>query len=269
LRKAALAAALALGVPSPARPAFERLPVGPEAAAQGEAVATSADPVFGNPAPAAPEGAPAVAARAWAGRPFAIETLGEAQASASIRFGAGAAGVGFRRFGSDAYAEKEIRLAVGWRPTPGVAIGAAARGLAVEGAGFAPRRSVAIDAGLRIRPSAGAELAALLEAALGEVPGDPEGTLRRTALGVARSFGGLTVRIEAQRRENGPIGAVVGAEWAVVPALVLRVGAREDPSSAAWGFSVRVAGAALSVSATHASLGRTVRVGIAVAGAQP
>jgi hypothetical protein len=267
LRRAALLAALALGAPAPAHAAFERLPSGPEAAALGDVVATSADPVFGNPAP--PARAPAIAAQAWASRPFALAGLAEAQISATLRLRAGTIGLGFRRFGSAAYAEKELRLAAGWAPAAGVAIGAAARGLAVEGEGFAPRRSIAVDAGLRVRPSPGTELAALLEAALGEIPGDPAGTLRRTALGAARRFGGLTLRIEVQRREDRPIGGVVGAEWEVAPALVLRAGAREDPPSVGWGFSVRVAAAELSASATHAALGPTVRVGIGLVGAQP
>jgi hypothetical protein len=268
LRSAAVFAAAWLGLPAPARAAFERLPVGPEAAALGEVVATSPDPVFGNPAPTA-DVAPTISARAWASRPFAIPELAEAQASASVRFGAAGIGLGFRRFGSVSYAEKELRLVAGWTPAAGVAIGAAARGLVVEGEGFAPRRSLAADAGLRVRPSAGAELSALLEAVLGEVPGDPEGTLRRTAIGAARRFGDLQVRIEVQRREDRPIGGVVGAEWALAPALRLRAGAREDPPSAAWGFSLRLAGLELSASATHAALGRTLRLGIAVPGAQP
>jgi hypothetical protein len=270
LRRVAIVAALVLGRPAPADAAFERLPVGPEAAALGEVVATSTDPVFGNPAPPVRAGgAPSIAVRAWASRPFAIPELVEAQASASFRLGRFGSGFGFRRFGSASYAEKELRLAVGWTPAAGASIGAAARGLVVEGLGFAPRRSLAVDAGLRVRPSKEAELSALLEAALGEVPGDPEGTLRRTAIGVVRRLGDLEVRIEVQRREDRPIGGVVGAEWAVAPALVLRAGAREDPASAAWGFSLRLAGMELSASATHAALGRSLRVGIAVPGTQP
>jgi len=249
---------------SPSRAAFERSPIGPEAAALGGVVAVSADPVFGNPAPVS--ALPGIEARAWAARPFAVAELAEAQASVAVRRGSVTAGLGARRFGSADYAEKELRLTGGWSPRAELGVGFAVRGLAVEGTGFPARRSIAADAGVRFRPAAGAEVAAVLEAVVGEVPGDPEGALRRTAVGASRRFGALAVRIEAQRREDRPLGGVLGVDWAPTRLLVLRAGAREDPASATWGFSVRLPGIEASVSVAHAELGRTVRVGIAAPG---
>ncbi len=260
-------AGVALLVASPAGAAFERLPVGPEAAALGEVLAVSPGDGFGNPAPALT--APSVAARIWGSRPFALAELGEAQGSVFARIGSASIGLGFRRFGSAAYAERELRLTSGWAPAAGFTVGVAVRGLLVAGEGVPPHRSLALDTGLRFRPGPDTEIAAVLEAVLGEIPGDPAGSLRRTALGSSRRFGSVTLRIEVQRREAFPLGGVVGVEWTPARVLVLRAGARADPPSAAWGLTVRLPGVAVSVSATHAALGRTVRVGVAVPGVQP
>lgn len=266
MRRAFVAALLPFAA-GPAEGAFERLPAGPEAAALGGMLTVSPDGVFGNPAPARP--APRLAARAWGSRPFGLAELREVQASVTLRLGWGSAGLGVRRFGSAAYAEKELRLAGGWAPAPALAVGGAVRGLVVTGTGFSPRRSIAVDAGLRFRPAAETEISAVLEAVLGEVPGDPVGSLRRTAVGSARRFGTVELRIEVQRREDGPLGGVVGVEWTSARTLVLRAGARGNPPSAAWGFSVLLPGFELAASATHAALGRTVRIGVAIPGGRP
>jgi hypothetical protein len=257
----ASAAIIVLGPGGSTRAAFERLPAGPESAALGSVFAVSTDPVFGNPAPAL--GGPSLHGGAWGSRPFGLSELFEAQVAVHWRQGAAAVGFGLRRFGTSAYAEKEVRGAAGWEASRELAVGGVVRGLSVEGAGFAPRRALAFDAGMRVRPDPASEVAAVLEAILGEVPGDSAGRQRRTALGASRRFGRLTVRVEMQRRDDRPLAGVVGLEWTPLAPVVIRAGVREDPSSLAWGFTVQHARFDLAASATHTALGRTLRVGVA------
>jgi hypothetical protein len=254
----ATAALLAVGT---ARAAFERPPLSSPAAALGGVLAVSPDAVFGNPAAAGEDRG--VCAWAGGGRPFGIAGLSDGQA-AFVLTGACAVGAGVRRFGSPAYRELEVRTVGAWRAAPGLAAGVALRGLEVSGHGLAPRRTVALDVALRARPEPGTEIGAVVEAVLGAVPGDAAHHRPRTALGLSRRVArGLRLHLEAQRREDRPVGAVIGAAWSPSAALVLRAGIRERPFTPAWGFTVRARGLALDGSVTHSDpLGQTLRVGV-------
>lgn len=250
-----------------ARAAFERVPTPPAAAALGGISATSADPVFGNPAGAPLIGPPlvgALAAGVWRARPFGLRELGEAQAALWAARSRWRAGLGVRRFGSAAYAESELRLTVAARPVPALAAGLALRGLAIGGPALPAQRSVAVDAAFRLRVEPGLEIGAVVQGILGGVPGDPERRLARTVVGAARTLGaGLTLHAEATRREDRPLGVLGGVSWRPVSALVLRVGFREEPVTLAWGFGLRFGRLVVSVSASEIEpLGRTVRTGV-------
>jgi hypothetical protein len=246
----------------------------------GGVLAVSPDAVWGNPAgavlPAAEAGAgpdgrtPNRPHRgrlaAAAARPFDLPELSESQVAVFVAGADAAAGAGARRFGSQVYAEKEVRLTGSWSPTSTLALGAAARGLSAGGV-FAPYRSFALDAAFLARPDAGTAVGALVEGILGEVPGDPRGDRRRTAFGLARRLGARAVlRVELQRQGGGPLAAAMGASWDPWPILTLRAGAREDPRTLSWGFTVRRGPLAVSGSAAHAHpLGRTLRIGVGLA----
>jgi hypothetical protein len=264
-------AALVLAPVPAARGAFERPPLDAPSAALGGVVATSADPVFGNPAGAAL--GPAAGPRRSAGgvralhaafelaRPFGLPGLSEAQAGL-VAIAPWGWGVGARRFGSDAYAETEIRGVVAGGRAP-AAFGGAVRLLQVDGAGFAARRSAALDLAFRWNVEPGLVAGAVAEAVLGELPGGSGGDARRTAFGVARRLGPFRLVAEAQRREPSPLSAVLGAAWEPRPGLAVSAGAREDPASASAGLSLPVPGAVVSLSGTWVPpLGTTFRLGV-------
>ncbi len=247
--------------------AFERPPQTARSAACGGLLALSEDVGFGNPALAA---TPGVAAEFGATRPFGLRELSEGQAG--VRWASGSAGAsapsrwgiafGGRRFGTSYYAEKEGRLSIATRPDR-AALGVALAAREVSGEGLAPRRSVGLDAGFRAEPFPGLVLGAFVESVLGEVPGDPGGRSRRTALGFSRQFGTWVLHTEAQRVGSGTLGAVVGLSAQVSPALEISVGAREDPGTLSWGARIAVGGASVSVAGTwRPPLGTSILVGI-------
>ena len=262
---AALGAALAAAPAMPAAAAFERAPLTAESEAMGGVLAVGADAVWGNPAGAAlPESGSPVCLRAGTARPFDLSGVAESQLGLSVRPGGAAGGLGVRRFGTELYAERELRIVAAAEAVPGVRLGAAARGLSAGGA-FDPIRSFALDLAFLARPDSATALGAVAEAVLGELPGDPRGDRRRTALGAARRLGRRAVlRVELQRQGGGPLAAALGFSWTPWRPLTLRAGAREDPRTLTWGFTVRRGGLSLSGSAAHAALGRTVRVGLRV-----
>jgi hypothetical protein len=260
---AVIASAIA---PAPAPAAFERPPLSPESEAMGGVLAVSPDGVWGNPAGAVGDSEWSASRRgelrAATARPFGLVELSESQVSLSLPWGDAAFGAGARRFGSQLYVEKEVRLVVAGPVVPALMLGTAARGLSAGGA-FAPVRSFALDVAFLARPDSATAIGAVAEAVLGEVPGDARGERRRTAFGVARRLGrGAVLRVELQRHGEGPLAAALGFSWVPWSPLTLRAGAREDPRALAWGFTVRRAGVSLSGSASHASLGRTLRVGL-------
>ena len=267
---AALVVAAALG-PAGARAAFERPPLDSESAGLGGDVATSGDPVFGNPARLAGRTTtPSLAARFDLSRPFGLAELSESQASLAREGRAVGLGLGARRFGADgdaAYAEREARLALALAHDD-AAIGVAVRGLSASGGGFDAVRSVAVDAAFLAQPLPGAEVGAVVEAVAGEVPGDPTGERRRAAVGVARTFGSaFRLSLEVQRRGEDPLAGVVGLEWHVLSELDLRAGIRQEPVAPSCGFSLRLAGGRVDVAATPTEpLGTTVRLGVRLGG---
>lgn len=259
--------------PGPVWGAFERPPQTAGSAACGGLLALSEDVGFGNPASAA---TPGVAAEFGAARPFGLRELSEGQAG--VRWAPGSAGssgsagasapsrwgiaFGGRRFGTSYYAEKEGRLSIATQPDR-AALGVALVAREVSGEGLAPRRSVGLDAGFRAEPFPGLVLGAFVESVLGEVPGDPGGRSRRTALGFSRRFGTWVLHTEAQRVGSGTLGAVVGLSVQVSPALEISVGAREDPGTLSWGARIAVGGASVSVAGTwRPPLGTSILVGI-------
>lgn len=272
--------------PGPAHSAFDRPPLDPGGAALGGVLATAADPAFGNPAALA-AGAPEVRF-GWA-RPFGLRELSEAQVSAAWPGRVGLA-AGARRFGTEAYAEKEARFVVGLglgaggkpggKPGGAAAVapggkgawaagGAALRYLEASGAGFAPHRTVAVDIAFRVEPGPGWSLGAVAETVLGEVPGDPRGQGRRTSVGAVRRVGPLTFHAEAQRAEDRPLAAVGGVAWDLA-GFRLALGAREDPGSVAGGLSIPLPGLAVTLAGTWVSpLGTTLRVGVCFEGGSP
>ena len=244
-----------------ARAAFERPPLSPSSAALGGIVALSVDPVFGNPA--GPPGASGLRMELWGARPFGLPGLVEAQAAIATSFRAGSAGIGVRRFGAETYGEDEIRAFLSVHPGSGISAGLAVRGLEVGGTGLAPHRSVALDAGFRVRPSPASEIAAVVGTVAGEVPGDPGGEARRTAVGLARTFGTLTVVLEGQHESSRPLAGVLGVELRLHPSFVVRAGAREDPLELSWGFSLHPGSLEIAASVSHhESLDETVRIGV-------
>ncbi len=269
----ALSTLLALA-PQAALGAFERPATGPVAAALGGAVAVSDDPVFGNPAgtsslpvasPAARSDASSLLAGGlWAARPFGLSELQEVQGWGRLSRSSLAVGVGLRRFGSPVYAEKEIRVTIALRHRAGISLGAALRGLSVDGPALPALRSLALDLGLRARPEPETELGAVVQCLAGTLPGDPDARLARTCLGASRRLpGGLRLLAELSRREDRPGGVLGGVSWRPQSALMLRVGFREEPRALTWGFSLVAAGVALNVSGTETeTLGRTLRLGL-------
>jgi hypothetical protein len=252
-----------LALPSPAGAAFERAPLTPESEAMGGVLAVAPDGIWGNPAgPVMPDRNRTRVLQTFTARPFGLPELTESQAGAGMTGRSWALGLGAGRFGSQVYVEKELRLAAAWHATPTLALGAAARGLSAGGS-FAPVRSFALDLAFRALPDADTGLGAVLEAVVGEVPGDPRAEHRRTALGIARRFGAAAVlRVELQRQGGGPLAAVLGGSWTPWPPLALRAGAREEPRTVSWGFTVRRGAVAVSGSAAHTALGRTLRIGL-------
>ncbi len=262
MRRAPAWAFALLVLAAPGRAAFERPPYDAESAALGGLVATSMDPVWGNPA--APAGGLHVGAIAC--HPFGLAELTEAQAGVRGALAGVALGAGARRFGSDLYAEREARVTAAFGRA-GSRIGAAVRVLEASGAGFAAVRTAAADAGVRATV-AGLEIGAVVDAVAGEVPGDPGGAGRRAAVGVRRTVASLTVALEVQRRGRDPLSGVIGVAWRPAPPLRLWSGARGDPAELSWGFAVGAGAAAGEVAVTHtAPLAPTVRVGVTLGGA--
>lgn len=246
--------------------AFERPPLDAEAEAMGGVLAVSPDEVFGNPAGGVLVDPAPLRLRAAAARPFGLAGLRESQVSGSRTGTRFALGIGARSFGSPDYEERELRLTAAWAAAPSVRLGAAGRGLSAGGS-FAPVRSFAVDLAFRARAEPATEIAALVEAVLGEVPGDPRGELRRTAFGIARGLGPtVVVRVELQRQGRDDLAAALGVSWAPVPFLILRAGAREDPRTVSWGFTARRGSLSVSGAASEADpLGRTLRFGLEIA----
>ncbi|MFN8177443.1 MAG: hypothetical protein U0167_19985 [bacterium] len=267
---AALAMVATLG-PAGARAAFERPSLDAESAALGGDVATAGDPVFGNPARLAGRAAtPPLGARFDLSRPFGLAELSESQFSLAREGRRIGLGLGARRFGADgdaAYAEREARLALALAHDD-AAIGLAVRGLEASGGGFAPVRSLAVDAAFLAQPLPFAEIGAVVEAVAGEVPGDPDGERRRAAVGLARSFGSaFRLSLEVQRRGEDPLAGVVGLECHLLSVLDLRAGIRQEPVAPSCGFSLRLAAGRVDVAVTPTEpLGTTVRLGVRLGG---
>lgn len=252
--------ACAILAPAAARAAFERAPLDAWSAALGGVVAVSSDAVFGNPAP---ERGTGTAAAFELSRPFGLMELSEAQAGWR-RSGTWSVSFGGRRFGTDAYAETEARVSVAAAVGP-VTVGAAPRLLQVGGAGFATRRSGAVDVGLRAEPEAGFTLGATAEAVVGEAPGDPDGRGRRTALGATRVVGPLRIVLEAQRTEGTPLALRIGAEVSLPGGVRLAAGAAEGPGSASAGLSLPLPhGRVTLAGAWVPPLGTTLRLGVSL-----
>ena len=243
-----------------AHAAFERAPWDVASSALGGLVAVSDDGVWGNPAGLASREA-RVVGEVLACHPFGLAELTEAQVALGVPGERHGIGVGARRFGSEIYAEREARVVVAFG-SGGSAVGAALRGLEASGAGFAAIRTGAADAGI-LADVAGLRLGAVVEAVAGEVPGDPEVSHRRAAVGVSRRAASLRVALELQRSGQDPLAAVVGIMWEPLPALRLHAGARGDPATLTWGFSVGGAGVRADVAVLHPQVvGSTVRVGL-------
>jgi hypothetical protein len=266
--------------------AFERPATGPAAAALGGVVAVSDDPVFGNPAGAGPlpvslpgahpparsdacpaarsDARPLLAGGLWAARPFGLSELQEVQGWGRLSLSSLAAGIGFRRFGSPVYAEKEIRVTIAFRRRAGISLGGALRALSVGGPALPALRSLVLDLGLRAQPEPETELGAVVQCLAGTLPGDPDARLARTCLGASRRLpGGLRLLAELSRREDRPGGVLGGVSWCPQSALTLRVGFREEPRALTWGFSLVVAGLAVDVSGTEMeTLSRTLQIGL-------
>jgi hypothetical protein len=207
----------------------------------------------------------ALAGEVWAARPFGLGELQEVQGWGRISGRSLAVGVGFRRFGSDVYAETELRFTVAIRHRTGAALGAALRSLALGGPAMATRRSAVLDMGLRVRPEPETELGAVVQCLAGTLPDDPTARLARTCLGGSRRLpGGLRLLAELSRREDHPGGVLGGLSWQPHLALTLRAGFRSEPRAVTWGFSLCVAALTVNVSGTETeTLGRTLRLGLA------
>ncbi|MBZ0269822.1 hypothetical protein K8I85_16855, partial [bacterium] len=119
------------------------------------------------------------------------------------------------------------------------------------------------DVGLRVEPEPGLLLGAVAEAVLGEVPGDPDGRGRRTALGATRATGPLRIRVEAQRTEDAPLGMIIGMEVRLPGGVHVAAGVRERPESASAGLSLPLPGGCVTVAGTWVPpLGTTLRLGV-------
>jgi hypothetical protein len=255
----ALGLAWLAGLPVPTRAAFERGAADPLVGAMAGIVSVGHVGVFSS---AALPVEPSWGALVTATRPFGLPGLMEVQAD-GWRGGRWAWGAGMRQFGTDGYAEKEVRIVL----TAGdqaVRAGIALRGLELSGAGIAAWRSFAVDAGARIRPDQDLEIGVVLDALVGEVPGDPDGRLRRTAVGVRRRLGpGLSLLIEAEGWGEAPLAGRAGVSWEPGAGLRLLAGVGERPDRVSWGLSVIRGPLDLRVAVSEKTLGRTIRFGVA------
>lgn len=260
-----LGIALAVLLPCRGWAAFERPPLDAGGAALGGLAVVGPVGAFGNPA--LPARGTAQVRFTWA-RPFGLRDLTESQAE-WWRPGPWGVAAGARRFGLDVYQETQARVVL-------ARAGAAASGglgiayREVSGTGWAPRRSVAVDVGVRLHSERGSVLAATSETVLGEVPGDPRGQGARTAVGLEQRLGSLRVHLEAHRTEIRPVSAVLGASWAPGSVGELLAGVREDPPTWSAGVRFRLPGAqiALGTSWTH-PLGRTTRISVNLGAGPP
>ena len=144
-----------------------------------------------------------------------------------------------------------------------IAFAVVARGLEAAGDGIAAVRTVAVDAALAVR-TAGVDIGAYVEAAAGELPGDPDGLQRRVALGFGRELGaGSRVLLEVQRRGEEDLAGVAGLAWEPSPAFAAFGGIRQDPPGVAWGLSAGTRQVRAEAAAVHVeSLGPTLQVGL-------
>ncbi|MEZ5063890.1 MAG: hypothetical protein R3B81_04105 [bacterium] len=264
---ASIALAFSLLVARPAAGAFERPPVDAASAGVGGVLATSSDPVFGNPALASRV---AAGVSASAARPFGLAELREGQVAAWMTLGSVhahpiALAAGARTFGSSAWAERELRLGLAAEVGPGIAIGLAARGLSAGGPGLAAVRSVAVDLSLRVSAS-GAEIGAVAEAVAGEIPGDPTGERRRSSLGVRSPLARGDVFLELQRTEDRAPSLVLGVTQRLAPGLEARAGIREDTGEIAFGLGLTLLRSRVDLAVIPGDLGRTVRVSAGIFG---
>jgi hypothetical protein len=251
---------LSVLAPAVSHGAFERAPLDAWSAALGGVVAVSSDAVFGNPAPEQGGGEAAVFELA---RPFGLRELSEAQAGWH-RPGIWSVACGGRRFGTDAYAETEARVALSYALGP-VTAGVAPRLLQVGGTGFSTRRSGALDVGLRAEPEPGFVLGATAEAVLGEAPGDPDGRGRRTALGAARHVGPLRIVLEAQTTESTPLALRIGVEASLPAGVRVAAGAAEQPGSVSAGLLLPLPHGRVTVAGAWVPpLGTTLRLGVSL-----
>lgn len=271
-----LGIALALGSlagAGSAEAAFERAPLSARDAGLGGGRASARGGAFGNPAGVGAGEGGGPAAEVTLGRPFGVPGLREEQASVSWAGGKLAASVGYRSFGyrsagsehvgRSTYAEREIRL-VGVRHLPGrAAVGVAVRGMAVAGAGFSARRTVAVDVGFAVRTEE-VRWMAVLEAVVGELPGDPEAVGAHVAVAVEREF-----RLGHVQAEVGKAGdeaesyVVLGAAWRALPILTLRGGAHSARATWALGVGLQIFPAAMDLAFEGGHpLGSTVHVGL-------
>jgi hypothetical protein len=262
MTRAALGVGLVcLLVPELAHAAFERAPVGPEAAALGGTVATSDDAVFGNPA-AWLTGADQRLS-CWFAHPFGLAELRESQVGVAIRTGRTGLGFGARSFGSGAYGEREARVGGAWLVVPDVVVGLSVRGMVVRGDGFPPVRSAAADLGLRLRAERNTELGVVVEALVGEVPGDSSGRRRRTSIGLAHDEERWSVCLEVGRREGQRLTGNVGFSGRPWSGLALHCGIREDPRTVSWGLTTGLPVLRVAVGVENVNpLGTTIRVGL-------
>lgn len=253
--------------------AFERIPTGPGDAGSGEIVALSEDPVFGNPAT---RGAVSMNTEAWGGHPFGLGEVREMQFSTWLALHRVGIGVGVRELGAPDYFEREARLSISLSPArrapkgehswaaPSVGVGFAPRILFVGGTSFTMRTAFAGDLALRARLDESTELGLILESLAGGAPGDPEHRLPRSSLGISRRFHAHTQGLlEVSRRADRAPRVAAGLVVEPHTLLTLRAGARADPPSIAWGFTVRALSFLVSFSSTQTDhLGRTIRVGV-------
>lgn len=257
----ALGLLVAVGGEAPA--AFERAPTSARDAALGGGRAAASAAAFGNPASLGVRNRGDARAELTIGYPFGLPGVREEQASVKWSGERWASAGGYRAFGYDAYSEQELRLVVARQLPGGARLGAALRGLAVTGLGFSPRRSAAVDVGFQLRTD---ELrwSVLLEAVVGDLPGDLETEGAHTVIAVERVFraGRIVAEVgKAGDREESYV--LAGGAWHLLPILTLRAGVH--PARATWavgaGVQIFPTGLDVTYEGGH-ELGATVRLGL-------
>ncbi len=261
---------LALAIPSRGEAAFELMLTGARAAALGGAALTlHGDVVAGTMNPAGLAGLRGVSLVVWSiPSVFGIDGLQRTGCSAGLALGDIPVAISASSLGLRGYKETSLALAAACAGSGGWSAGLRIRLEMLGIDGYGQTTVPALDAGCRCEIAPGYQIAALLTnitaTRIGSA-GEPLPVSLAIGCACAPGEAGATFYARCCQELLSPLEWDLGAAYAVIPELVLRVGLSSEPSLMCGGFGISLDPVAIEYGMTHhRQLGDTHHLSVSI-----